>query len=144
LFDGSFKDVDLCYFGSKKAGKGSIRHSGDNLTGQGEGDDESIKVDLGAIPVNVEWVVFTVNSYRGHKFSEIRNAYCRLLDGNTGAELVRFNLTEAQPRTGVIMAVLRRVGATWDMTAIGEFADGQTVKNMVKPSAAVLRQLAGS
>ncbi len=142
LVSAKFEVLDLCWFVSKKVGKKSVRHSGDNLTGEGEGDDETIEVDLGAVPKNVEWLIFTVNSYRGHKFTEIRNAYCRLVDGTTGEQLVRFGLTESAPRTAVIMAALRRDGRSWDMTAIGAFADGRTVRDIREPAVAAIRELA--
>jgi stress response protein SCP2 len=144
LFDAGLRKLDLCWFMSKKAGAGAFRHSGDNLTGAGAGDDETIEVDLTRIPADVAWLVFTVNSYQRHPFTQVRNAYCRLVDRATGAELVRYNLTESEPRTGVLMAALRRVGPTWDMTALGEFADGRTVKKMIEPAAGTLRALAGA
>ncbi|PFG35118.1 TerD family protein [Sanguibacter antarcticus] len=130
------KDVDKAWFMSKKACGGAIRHMGDNLTGQGDGDDEVIQVDLSAMPKTVAAVVFTINSFAGHKFTEVKNAYCRLLDSTTGAELVRFDLTESKASTGVFMCVLRRGSAdVWEMEGLGEFHDGKTVKAMVGSSA---------
>ncbi len=78
----------------------AIEHSGDNLTGAGEGDDETIEVDLSRVPPEIVAIVFTVNSFRGQKFTDVRNAYCRLIDRDSRAELVRFDLTDSQPRTG--------------------------------------------
>ena len=74
----------------------------------GAGDDETITVTLPALPEDVVAIVFVVNSFQGQKFTEVRSAYCRLLDLDTGAELVRFDLTDSEPRTGVVMSVLRR------------------------------------
>lgn len=125
---------DSVWFMAKSAYGGAIEHSGDNLTGAGEGDDETIEVDLGRLPDDVVAVVFTVNSFRGQKFTQVARAYCRLLDRDTGAELVRFDLTDSEPRTGVIMSVLRRAGAAWEMTAIGEFHDGKTARAMYEPA----------
>ena len=85
-----------------------------------------ITVDLGRLPAEAHALVFTVNSFRGQKFTDVRNAYCRLLDLESGAELVRYDLTESERSTGVIMSVLVRSGPAWDMTAIGEFHDGKT------------------
>ena len=133
--------TDSVWFMSKSACNGAIAHSGDNLTGEGEGDDETITVDLGALPADVQAVVFVVNSFRGQRFTEVRRAYCRLLDLDTGAELVRFDLTDSEPRTGVIMSVLRRSGPAWEMTAIGEFRDGKTVRAMYEPAEAVVRAM---
>ncbi|OAA24156.1 putative stress response protein, TerZ- and CABP1 [Frankia sp. EI5c] len=136
LFDERGKDVDKVWFMSKKGARGAVRHSGDNLTGQGEGDDETIFVDLGALPPNVVSLIFTVNSFGGQSFTDIRNAFCRLIDDQTNQELVRFDLSESKPATGLVMCRLRREpGApTWAMTAIGEFHDGRTVRAMVGPS----------
>ncbi|SHL14637.1 Stress response protein SCP2 [Pseudonocardia thermophila] len=125
---------DSVWFMSKSAYDGAIAHSGDNLTGAGEGDDETIEVDLARLPDDVVAVVFTVNSFRGQKFTEVARAYCRLVDLDGRAELVRFDLTDSEPRTGVIMSVLHRAGATWEMTAIGEFHDGKTVRAMYGPA----------
>ncbi len=137
-FDARGKDVDKVWFMSKQGCKGAIRHSGDNLTGQGEGDDEVISVDLRALPAEVTTLVFTVNSFAGQKFTDVASAYCRLLD-SSGTELVRFDLAESPPSTGVLMCKLVRQGdGSWSMTALGQFHDGRTVKAMVKPAKAVL------
>ena len=137
------RKVDAVWFMAKSAYGGAIEHSGDNLTGAGEGDDETITVDLGRLPAEAHALVFTVNSFRGQKFTDVRNAYCRLLDLDTGAELVRYDLTESERRTGVIMSVIVRSGPTWDMTAIGEFHDGKTARAMYEPAEQVVRSLGG-
>ncbi|OHV37894.1 TerD family protein [Pseudofrankia sp. EUN1h] len=136
LYDARGKDTDKVWFMSKKGAKGAVRHSGDNLTGQGEGDDEVIFVDLGALPPTVTTLVFTVNSFQGQPFTEVRRAYCRLVDDLTNQELVRFDLSESKPATGLVMCKVQRVPNTpvWAMTAIGEFHDGKTVRAMVEPS----------
>ena len=127
------------YFSEKMAYNGVIQYGGDNLTGRGEGDDEQIRVALDLLPVEVDALVFTVNSYRAHKFTEIRRAYCRLLDDLSGTELVRFDLTESEPSTGVLMAALRRGPAgVWTMQALGVFHDGKTVRDMQVPATALL------
>ncbi|MEU8715751.1 TerD family protein [Streptomyces sp. NPDC048663] len=131
--------VDSCYFGKLSILGGAIKHSGDNLTGEGGGDDEVIVVDLGRIPQEVTGLVFTVNSFSGQKFTEVAKAYCRLLDAATGEELVRFDLTNAEAQTGVMMAKLvRQFSGEWDMTGVGEFVKARTVRNMVKPGAQAL------
>ncbi|GGM89338.1 TerD family protein [Streptomyces fuscichromogenes] len=131
--------VDSCYFGKLSILGGAIKHSGDNLTGEGGGDDEVIVVDLGRIPQEVTGLVFTVNSFSGQKFTEVAKAYCRLLDAATGEELVRFDLTSAEAQTGVMMAKLvRQFSGEWDMTALGSFVKARTVRNMVKPGAEAL------
>lgn len=131
--------VDSCYFGKLSILNGAIKHSGDNLTGEGGGDDEVIVVDLGRIPAEVTGLVFTVNSFTGQKFTEVAKAYCRLVDATTDEELVRFDLTSAEAQTGVMMAKLvRQFSGEWDMTAMGEFVKSRTVRGMVKPSAKLL------
>ncbi|MFE9672616.1 TerD family protein [Streptomyces sp. NPDC006259] len=128
--------VDSCYFGKLSIVNGAIKHSGDNLTGEGGGDDEVITVDLGRLPQDVTGLVFTVNSFSGQKFTEVAKAYCRLLDAATGEELVRFDLTGAEPQTGVMMAkLIRQFTGEWEMTAMGDFVKARTVRNMVKPAA---------
>ncbi|MFE3602783.1 TerD family protein, partial [Streptomyces sp. NPDC059142] len=133
------KHLDSCYFGKLSILNGAIKHSGDNLTGEGGGDDEVIVVDLGAIPAEVSGLVFTVNSFSGQKFTEVAKAYCRLVDAATGEELVRFDLTTAEPQTGVMMAkLIRQFTGEWEMTALGEFEKSRTVRGMVKPAGKIL------
>lgn len=131
--------IDSCYFGKLTILNGAVKHSGDNLTGEGAGDDEVIVVDLGRLPQEVTGLVFTVNSFSGQKFTEVAKAYCRLVDATTEEELVRFDLTHAQPQTGVMMAkLIRQFTGEWEMTAMGDFVKARTVRNMVKPAAQAL------
>ncbi|MEV3856495.1 TerD family protein [Streptomyces sp. NPDC050095] len=131
--------IDSCYFGKLSIVNGAIKHSGDNLTGEGAGDDEVIVVDLGRLPQDVTGLVFTVNSFSGQKFTEVAKAYCRLLDAATGEELVRFDLTSAEPQTGVMMAkLIKQFSGEWEMTALGDFVKSRTVRGMVKPAAQAL------
>ncbi|MFE0103114.1 TerD family protein [Streptomyces sp. NPDC059009] len=131
--------IDSCYFGKLSILNGAVKHSGDNLTGEGGGDDEVIVVDLGRLPQEVTGLVFTVNSFSGQKFTEVAKAYCRLIDAATNEELVRFDLTNAESQTGVMMAKLvRQFSGEWDMTAMGDFVKSRTVRGMVKPAAQAL------
>jgi stress response protein SCP2 len=131
--------IDSCYFGKLTILNGAVKHSGDNLTGEGGGDDEVITVDLGRLPQEVTGLVFTVNSFSGQKFTEVAKAYCRLVDAATDQELVRFDLTHAEAQTGVMMAkLIRQFSGEWDMTAMGDFVKARTVRNMVKPAAEAL------
>jgi stress response protein SCP2 len=131
--------IDSCYFGKLSILNGAIKHSGDNLTGEGGGDDEVIVVDLGRIPPEATGLVFTVNSFSGQKFTEVAKAYCRLLDAATGEELVRFDLTGAEAQTGVMMAkMIKQFSGEWEMTAMGDFVKSRTVRGMVKPAAQAL------
>ena len=109
-------------------------------------DERSLRfpppVDLSALPPEVSHLVFTINSYRGHNFTDVKNAFCRLVDAKSGTELVRFNLTDSEKTTGVFMAAISRAPArTWVMTAIGRFAKGRTVRDMYTIGAQVLPRL---
>lgn len=130
MMDANKNMIDSVWFGQLKSKEGSITHSGDNRTGDGDGDDETIYVDLLALPVSVKYLVFTVNSFTGQNFSKVANAYCRLVDDTTGKELARYNLSDQGAHTGMIMAYLTRNGADWTMTAVGEKASGRTVRDL--------------
>ncbi|MEV2220313.1 TerD family protein [Nocardia vinacea] len=132
-YDNRAKKLVNVWFLKQEAFKGAIRHSGDNLTGHGEGDDEVITVDLTALPPEVYALVFTVNSFAGHKFDQVGRAHCRLVDDHSGAELVRFELSKGEPTTGVFMCMLTRGAHGWNMTALGEYAKGMTVRKMIDP-----------
>lgn len=138
-YDRDRKKIATCSFLKLSILKGAVRHSGDNLTGEGAGDDEAVTIDLGAVPPEVTGLVCTVNSFSGQKFTEVAKAYCRLLDAGSGEELVRFDLTHAEPRTGVLMCKLvRQPSGEWEMTALGEYVDARTARGMVKAGGAAL------
>lgn len=120
LYDGSGSKVDTVYFGQLSSKDGSLKHTGDNLTGAGDGDDESINVALSRVPGNVTQIVFVVNSYSGHTFDKIENAYCRAVDSDArDAELCRYTLSGGEVVQAMIMAKLSRQGNGWAFTAIG-------------------------
>ncbi|MFI1967612.1 Tellurium resistance protein terZ [Streptomyces cinnamoneus] len=132
--------VDVAFFQQLVSKDGSVRHTGDNLVGgagQG-GDDESILVDLQRVPVHVNQIVFTVNSFTGQTFAEVQNAFCRLVDETTGQELARYTLDGGGPYTAQIMAKVHRVGAGWQMTAIGTPANGRTFQDLLAEIQSVL------
>lgn len=133
LFDTAGNAVDVVYYGQLNSKDGSIRHSGDNLTGDGDGDDEQIVVDLSRIPASVKDVVFTINSYSGQKFNQVANVFARVVDLSDGreTETVRYNLGESKSNTGVVIAKATRSGAGWEFKALGEFSDGKTAHQMV-------------
>lgn len=118
------KLFDLAFFGNLSTRDGSVVHLGDNRTGAGEGDDESITVDLDRVHGPVDTILFLVSSYQGHSLQWIRNAYCTLVDRGAGdaaaeVELARFTLTLGVPDTGLVMAKLVRSGG-WHLQAVGE------------------------
>lgn len=125
--------IDVVFFQHLVSDDGSVRHTGDNLVGgagQG-GDDESILVDLERVPVHIDQIVFTVNSFTGQTFAEVQNAFCRLVDETNGQELARYTLTGGGPYTAQIMAKVHRSGNGWSMTAIGAPAAGRTFKDLM-------------
>jgi tellurium resistance protein TerZ len=131
LFDQGRRLVDTVWFGQLKSRGGAIVHTGDNLTGEGDGDDEQIRVDITALPAEAISLVFTVSSFRGDTFDRIENAYCRLIDAASGAEMARYALSGGGSHTGQVMAKLSRTGAGWEMKAIGEPTRGRTVQDLV-------------
>lgn len=138
LFDGNRRMVDEVWFRQLSSKDGSIVHSGDNRTGAGDGDDETINVDLSRVPSSVQTLVFTVNSFQGDSFERIANAYCRLVDLTTGREMARYDLTGEGSHTGQVMAKLTRNGQGWDMKALGERTMGRTFHDMSSAINAVL------
>jgi tellurium resistance protein TerZ len=125
--------TDVVFFRHLVSDDGSVRHTGDNLVGgagQG-GDDESILVDLQRVPVHIDQIVFTVNSFTGQTFAEVQNAFCRLVDENNGEELARYTLTGGGAYTAQIMAKVQRMDGAWQMKALGEPAQGRTFQDLM-------------
>lgn len=131
LYDGAKQVVDQVWFQQLKSKDGSVLHSGDNLTGDGDGDDESVTVHLDRLPANVATIVFLVNSFTGQNFSQIENAFCRLVDETNGQEIARYELTGSGTHTAQVMAKVSRDGSGWSMTAIGSIANGRTFKDLL-------------
>jgi tellurium resistance protein TerZ len=125
--------VDVVFFRHLVSDDGSVRHTGDNVVGgagQG-GDDEAILVDLQRVPVHIDQIIFTVNSFTGQTFAEVQNAFCRIVDESNGEELARYTLTGGGRYTAQIMAKVHRVGSGWQMTALGSAADGRTFQDLL-------------
>jgi stress response protein SCP2 len=123
--------VDIAFFNHLRSNDGSVMHTGDNRTGAGDGDDESIMVELARVPAHVNVIFFVVTSYEGQTFQQIQNAFCRLVDESTRAELARYTLSGGAPYTAMIMAKVYRDGGAWKMQAIGEGAQGRTALDLV-------------
>ncbi|MGW6117807.1 TerD family protein [Nocardia sp. NPDC055165] len=117
--------VDVAYYGQLVSKDGSIRHQGDNLTGEGEGDDEVILVDLTRVPAHVTTLLFIVTSYQGHTFEKVVNAFCRLVDNTTDTELARYSLTGGMRCTAMAMAKVFRGDGDWQLQALGEGFDAK-------------------
>ncbi len=113
-----------------KSPEGSVEHTGDNLTGEGEGDDEQVKVDLATVPAEVDKIVFPVSIYdaetRSQSFGQVRNAFIRVVNQAGGAEIARYDLSEdASTETAMVFGELYRNGADWKFRAVGQgYAQG--------------------
>ena len=131
MFDAEKNLCDVVYFNHLRSEDGSVQHSGDNRTGEGDGDDEQIAVALNRVPGNIKTLVFTVSNYTGQDFSQVQNAYCRLLNGQSGAEIARYNLSAQGNHTAQIMAKVYRHNGEWKMHAIGENSQGSTPDKII-------------
>lgn len=138
VFDANKEQLDVVWFQQLKSRDGSINHSGDNLTGEGEGDDETIYVDLNALDSAAKYLVFTVNSFRGQTFNEVENAFARLVDQTKNAEICRYTLTEKGANTGVVMASMEKTDSGWQLTAHGTPSNGKTAGDLVSAAVAVI------
>jgi tellurium resistance protein TerD len=124
------KDGDFVFFNNLRSPDGSVEHTGDNVTGAGEGDDEVIKVDLSAVPAGVSKIVFPVSIYdaeaRAQSFGQVRNAYIRVVNQAGGQEIARYDLSEdASTETAMVFGELYRNGGEWKFRAIGQgYASG--------------------
>jgi tellurium resistance protein TerD len=125
-------DGHFVFFNNLKSPDGSVEHLGDNLTGEGEGDDEQVKVQLSTVPAEVDKIVFPVSIYdgnnRGQSFGQVRNAFIRIVNQADNAELTRYDLTEdASTETAMVFGELYRNGAEWKFRAVGQgYAAGLT------------------
>ena len=122
-------EKEFVFYGNLKHATESVIHMGDNLTGAGDGDDEQITVDLSKVPENVEKIAFTVTIYeadvRKQNFGQVSNAYIRLVDETTGAELIRYDLGEDfSIETAVVVGELYRHNGEWKFNAIGSGFQG--------------------
>lgn len=126
LFDGNGNLLDTVWFRQLQSRDGTVRHSGDNRTGDGDGDDETISVQLDRLPAQVQTVIFSVNNYTGQDFSKVENAYCRLVNAQSGEEIARYNLSAQGAHSAMVLASLKRNGSGWTMTAIGATSRGRT------------------
>ena len=118
-------DEHFVFFNNLTSPDGSVEHTGDNLTGSGEGDDEQIKVDLSRVPAEVDRIVFPVSIYeadnRRQNFGQVRNAFIRVVNAADGAELTRYDLSEdASSETAMIFGELYRHSGDWKFRAVGQ------------------------
>ncbi len=131
LLDAQRNVVDTVWFKQLRSKDGSVVHTGDNLTGAGDGDDESILVDLTAVPASVDTLAFTVNSFSTQGFGEVANAFCRIVDETTGAEFARYDLGAQGPHSAIVIAKVYRHNGEWKMAALGDAGTGRTVAEIL-------------
>ena len=122
-------DQEFIFYGNLKHKSGSVEHMGDNLTGEGDGDDEQIKIDLSKIPENIARVAFTVTIYdaenRRQNFGQVSNAYIRIFDTVTNQEIIRYDLGEDfSIETAVVVGEIYRINGEWKFNAIGSGFQG--------------------
>ncbi|MEV5504916.1 TerD family protein [Streptomyces orinoci] len=123
-------DQYFVFYNNLRSPEGSVEHTGDNLTGEGEGDDETILVDLTKVPAACDKIVFPVSIHeadlRGQNFGQVRNAYIRVVNQADGSELARYDLSEdASAETAMIFGEVYRYGGEWKFRAVGQgYASG--------------------
>ena len=118
-------DRHFVYFNNLESGDGAVRHQGDNLSGEGDGDDEKISVDLTSMPADADKVVVAVSIYdadtRKQSFGQVRNAFARVVNDANGEELARYDLSEdASTETAMVFAEVYRNGEEWKFRAVGQ------------------------
>lgn len=131
------KKENLIYFGNLKSRDGSVVHTGDNRTGDGDGDDEQIIVDLGSVPADIHKLVFVVNIYdcvrRKQDFGMIKNAFIRVVNGGNNQELIRYNLTgDYAGKTTLLIGDIYRHGTEWKFAAVGEGTNEASLSEIVR------------
>lgn len=120
---------EFVFYGNLKHPSGSVEHMGDNLTGEGEGDDEQIQVDLTKVPANISKIAFTVTIYeaeaRRQNFGQVSNAYIRIVDTVTNQEIIRYDLGEDfSIETAIVVGEIYRYNGEWKFNAIGSGFQG--------------------
>lgn len=117
-------DSDFVFYSNPSHPSGAVEHTGDNRDGAGDGDDETIKIDLSAVPQNLTKIVFTVTIYdaaaRNQNFGQVQNAFIRIYDPTTNEELLRYDLTEDfSIETALVIGELYRHNGEWKFSAVG-------------------------
>jgi tellurium resistance protein TerD len=122
-------EKEFVFYGNLEHESGSVKHLGDNLTGEGDGDDEQITIDLSAIPANIDKIAFTVTIYdadtRNQNFGQVSNSFIRIVNEENNEELIRYDLGEDfSIETAVVVGELYRYNGEWKFNAIGSGFQG--------------------
>jgi tellurium resistance protein TerD len=122
-------DSDFIFYNQLKSSDGSVEHTGDNLTGEGEGDDEAIKVDLGRVPAEIQRIAVAVTIHdadnRRQNFGMVQNAFIRVVNDSDNKEIARYDLSEDySTETALIFGEVYRHGAEWKFRAVGQGFQG--------------------
>ncbi|WP_313799383.1 TerD family protein [Cytobacillus sp.] len=122
-------DKDFIFYNQLEGGNGSVIHTGDNRTGEGDGDDEQVKVNLSAVPANIEKISFVITIHdaesRGQNFGQVSNAFVRIVNEETNGEVIRYDLGEDfSIETAVIVGELYRHSGEWKFSAVGSGYQG--------------------
>ncbi|MGH8862106.1 MAG: TerD family protein [Jatrophihabitantaceae bacterium] len=134
-FDANANKLEIVWYQHQSGFAGALQHTGDSRGEHGDGAAERILVDLARLPIDVDALVFTINSFHGHTFTDLDHASCSLAD-ESGRPIVGYDLTDTQPSTAALMAIVRReLAGGWQMRAIGEYHDCRTVRKLVDPAA---------
>lgn len=117
-------DADFIFYSNPTHPSGSVEHTGDNRDGAGEGDDETVRIDLSSVPASITKIVFTVTIYdaavRNQNFGQVQNAFIRIYDPNTSEELLRYDLTEDfSIETALVIGEIYRHNGEWKFNAVG-------------------------
>ena len=124
--------IDLIYFGKLLSKDEAIKHLGDNLTGDGEGDDEAINVNLKELNEDAHSIFFTITSYSGQSFEELKNCVARLVNADNGKEMCRYELNSIGDHTAVIMCKLSRQNGGWEFKALGIGTEGESADDLIE------------
>lgn len=131
------KREDVVYYGNLKHSSRAIVHTGDNLTGEGDGDDEQIEIQLDQVPLNIERLAIIMNIYEAYSrhqdFGGVKNCFVHVDDVGTGKELVRYNVDgNFKGKTGIFVADIYRYNGEWKVKAIGEGVKVANIQEMVR------------
>lgn len=122
-------EIDFIFYNQTRSPEGSVEHTGDNRTGEGDGDDEAVKINLAKVPADVQKIAITVTIHdaesRGQNFGQVQNAFIRVVNDQTNVEIVRFDLNEDySTETAMIFGELYRHNSEWKFRAVGQGYNG--------------------